>query len=194
LNTADPLALLNIIATVAAVVAAPIIALWVNSRLQRRADSRAAKVRLFNTLIGLRHNLFKPETVEALNSIDAVFVDEPSVREAWSQLIAFMNDPNVNNPAGWAVRDAKRRDLLLAMVRALGWTQKITTADLMRVYAPQFTIEEIQLQMIERALRKRDLVKRARDVGIDPALFGIQPDAPTQPSVPSAPSQPSSSV
>lgn len=177
LTFSDWISIASVFATVVAIVFAPIIALYVSGRLQQRADSRAAKVKLFSTLIGLRHDLFTSETVEAINSIDAVFVDDKEVREVWSQLIGLMNDPNANNPAGYAMRDAKRRDLLLAMAESLGWKNKITSADLMRVYQPTFMAEEIRKRLIEQKIASARLEKEAKDLGVDISALQLRPSA-----------------
>lgn len=178
LSNSDCIALGSAIVSVVAIIAAPTIALYISGTLQRRADMRAAKEKLFSILIGLRHNYFNPDTVQALNRIDAVYVDDLAVREAWSQLIAIMNDGNSNNPAGYAIREMKRRDLLLEMVKSLGWQNKISTADLMRIYQPTFIVEEIQLHMIRRRVRKAELIKRANELNVDISEF--LPVAPSQ--------------
>jgi hypothetical protein len=78
--------------------------------------------------------------------MDADFVDVLDVGEMWSQRIGLLNDPNAQKPAGWAMRDAKRREFLLSMINALGWSRKISTSDLLRIHQPQFVIDELALQ------------------------------------------------
>ncbi|MFZ1992212.1 MAG: DUF6680 family protein [Alphaproteobacteria bacterium] len=200
MTTADHIAILKLVATTIAIVLAPIGALWINGWLQRRADRRAAKIKLFSELLGLRHNNFAPEALEVLNAIDAVFIDNRDVREIWSQFIAYVNDSNLNNPAGWSLREAKRRELLLSMVKVLGWSAKISTSDLMRVYAPQFMADEIKLQVLGRVVRLRQLEWEARQLGIDPdnpfvvSAPNAHPASPSQPSAtPQSPAAPSPS-
>ena len=68
-----------------AIVLAPIAALVIAGILQRRSDSYKAKLDVFSTLIGLRHAPLSEESARALNLIDAVFANEPAVREAWTR-------------------------------------------------------------------------------------------------------------
>ncbi|HUB46234.1 MAG TPA: DUF6680 family protein, partial [Acetobacteraceae bacterium] len=79
---------LNVLATVAAVIAAPIIALRVQSKLQYRADREREKVTIFAMLLSRRHELGSPEVIRSLNLIDVVFADHDGVREAWSRYYA----------------------------------------------------------------------------------------------------------
>ena len=82
-----------------AIVLAPIIALWVGGILQRRSDAHKAKLSIFATLVGLRHTPLSAELVRSLNQIDAVFVDDPAVREAWTRYYTALNDANLG--AAW---------------------------------------------------------------------------------------------
>jgi hypothetical protein len=43
---------------------------------------------------------------------------------------AALNDPNLNNAPGFFIIEERRRDLLLEIVRSLGLTKKISSADL----------------------------------------------------------------
>jgi hypothetical protein len=115
-----------------AILLAPVVALLIAGGLQRRSDSYKAKLEVFATLIGLRHDLQSIESVRALNMIDAVFADNHTVREAWTRFIAAMNDQNLNAGAGYAIREEKRRELLLEIVKALGLQRKISSAELLR--------------------------------------------------------------
>ena len=50
--------------------------------LQERSDSHKLKLGIFSKLIGLRHTPLSAELVQGLDSIDAVFSDNRTVREA----------------------------------------------------------------------------------------------------------------
>ena len=57
----------------------------------------------------------------ALNLIDAVFANDPAVREAWTQyLTTLQNESLGTNLVGLAVREDKRHKLLLEIVKAFG--------------------------------------------------------------------------
>jgi len=109
----------SIVVTVAAILAAPIVALRVSAQLQKRNTQEDAKLRLFSTLIETRHDALAPDAVRALNSIDLVFVNDLSVREAWSRYYVAIIDENLNNQVGWRIREERRRDLLLSMINAM---------------------------------------------------------------------------
>ena len=87
----DIVALCNLAATVAAIVAAPLIALWIAGVLARREGVRREKLEVLRTMLSLRHQPLSPEVFRALNLIDAVFVDDASVRNAWSQYLAAVS-------------------------------------------------------------------------------------------------------
>ena len=56
----------------------------------------------------------------ALNLIDAVFANDSAVREAWTRYLTALNDASLSVGPGFAIREEKRRDLLLEIVKALG--------------------------------------------------------------------------
>ena len=148
----------------AAIVLAPIVALGVGGILQRRSDARRSKLTLFGTLIALRHDPMSAESVRALNLIDAAFADNRAVREAWTRYFTALNDPNMNAAPGYSIREDRRRDLLLEMVKALKLGRKISSADLLRTYLPTFIAENTHVAILERmqkrASLKEDLTRR----------------------------------
>jgi hypothetical protein len=147
-----------------AIILAPIVALWVGGILQRRSDSHKSKLTLFGTLIALRHDPLSVESTRALNLIDAVFADDPAVREAWTRYYTALNDPNMNSGSGFSLREERRRDLLLEMVKAPKLTRKISSADLLRTYLPTFIAETTHVAWLERIQKKafleEDLTRR----------------------------------
>jgi hypothetical protein len=102
--------------------------------------------------------------VQALNSIDAVFAHDPAVREAWTRYHTTLNDQSLNTALGSSIREEKRRDLLLEIVKSLGLTRKISSADLLRTYLPTFVAEENHVAWLERiqkrAALEEDLTRR----------------------------------
>ena len=143
--------------TVVAIIAAPVIALWVGGKLQARASVRQQQLSLLSVMLSLRHQPLSPDNFRALNLIDVVFVDDAEVREAWSKFYWAMNDPNLQNSPGYTVREDKRRDLLTAIIKSLGLQNKISTSDLLRTYAPTAVIEAETLAIWERIKRREDL-------------------------------------
>jgi Family of unknown function (DUF6680) len=180
-TTSDWIVALNGIA----ILLAPLVALWIGGILQRRSDSYRAKLDIFGTLIGLRHQPLSSDLVRALNLIDVVFADDAGVREAWTKYLAALNDGSFNEGPGFAIREEKRRDLLLQIVRALGLSRKISSAELLRSYMPAFALETQQLEWLERlhkrALYQDDLKKRGIAI---PSWLESNPPGPSFPSIP----------
>jgi hypothetical protein len=178
MTTSDWIIALNGIA----ILLAPIVALQIGGILQRRSDAQKAKLTLFGTLIALRHDTLSLESTRALNLIDAVFVDDPAVREAWTRYLTTLNDANLSTPLGFAIREEKRRDLLLEIVKSLKLTGKISSADLLRTYIPTLVAENTHVGILERiqkrAALEEDLTRRHI------AFPQWQPAAPAQPPAP----------
>jgi hypothetical protein len=168
-----------------AIVLAPIVALWIGGKLQRRSDSYKSKLDVFSTLIGLRHDPLSADSARALNLIDAVFADDPAVREAWTRYYTALNDPALNVGAGYALREEKRRELLLEIVKALGLARKISSAELLRGYAPTFAIESTHVAWLERlhkrAIYEEDLKRRGIPFPAWPAPQEAPPASPSPP-------------
>jgi hypothetical protein len=121
----------------------------------------------------------------ALNSIDSVFSESPTVRESWSKYFSALSDPNLNCPPGFAIREEKRRDLMITIVKFLGLQNKITTSDLLRTYTPNIVTEADYLATWERIKLREDL----RDYFIKNNIGFPDFQAITYPVVP-PPSQP----
>jgi hypothetical protein len=160
MTTSDWIIALNGIA----ILLAPIVALKVGGVLQQRSDAYKSKLRIFSTLIGLRHAPLSTKLVEALNQIDAVFAHDHAVREAWTRYYTALNDPSMNAGPGASIREEKRRELLLEMVKALKLTRRISSADLLRTYLPTFVAEDTYITLLERiqkrAALEEDLTRR----------------------------------
>jgi hypothetical protein len=187
MSASDVIQICNIVATVLAVIAAPVIALWIGGKLQARENVRQEQLKLLGVLLSLRHQPLSPEIFRALNLIDAVFADATDVREMWSKYYSALSDPNLQNQPGYAVREEKRRDLMIAIVKRLGLQKKISTSDLLRTYIPAAVIEANTLEMWERIKRREDLRPEfiKRGIGFpeyDPPYFPPQPGPqPPQP-------------
>ena len=82
---ATVLAIVDIIA----LIAVPIIAVWVGQVLQNRAAKRKDKIAIFQCLMTHRATGWAhQDTVNALNIIDIVFVDDKDVRKCWANLLS----------------------------------------------------------------------------------------------------------
>jgi hypothetical protein len=149
--------------------------------LQRRSESYRNKLNVFGTILALRHDPWSMESVKALNLIDAVFADNPAVREAWTRFFAAINDQSLNALPGFSIREERRRDLLLEMVKALGLKDKISSAELLRAYVPTFAVENTHLGMLERMHRRALYEAELRARGITPPPWPIAEASTTVP-------------
>jgi hypothetical protein len=171
-----------------AIVLAPIVALVVGGILQRRSDAYEAKLSIFTTLIGLRHAPLSAELVQALNQIDAVFADNRAVRDAWTRYLTALYDSNLGTPPGFSFREEKRRELLSEIVKSLRLAKKISSADLLRTYQPNFVAEETHVAMLERMQKRAALEEdlNRRHIPFPPCAYP-GPVNPAQTSPPQPP-------
>jgi hypothetical protein len=159
-----------------AILFAPVVALWIGGKLQDRSEDYRNKLSLFGSILTLRHDPLSPELAKALNSIDAVFADNPAVREAWTKYYAALQDQNLNVNPGYAIREEKRQQLLLEMIKALGLARKISSAELLRSYTPTFSMDNIYVGLLERIQRKAALEEDLKRRGIPlPPWVGATP-------------------
>lgn len=74
---------------IAALIIIPIAAVLIGQYLQTRAEKRKDKMAIFQCLMTHRAiGWSSPETVNALNSIDIVFVNDKNVRTCWASLLS----------------------------------------------------------------------------------------------------------
>jgi hypothetical protein len=166
--------------TIIAIIVAPIVALWIGGILQHRSDAYKTKLTIFGTLMAQRHDPLSLDTIKALNLIDAAFSDNPAVREAWTRYYTALSDPALNDAHGGSIRADKRHDLLLAIVKALGLSRKISTAELQRGYMPTFVVEMAQIADAQRkaALETIRQLGTARPTGTATGNGITPPQAP----------------
>jgi len=110
-----------------AVVAAPLVAVHIQWRLQLRREKRDRKVWIFKTLMATRGTPIAVEHVQALNMIDVEFDGksgkDAAIREAWKVYL-----DHLNKPFDWAKADdvqkglqnEKTGDLLAELMQKMG--------------------------------------------------------------------------
>lgn len=77
------------IINVAAIITVPIAAVFVGQKLQDRNQKRKDKMAIFQCLMTHRATGWAhQDTVNALNTIDIIFVDDESVRKCWADLFS----------------------------------------------------------------------------------------------------------
>jgi Family of unknown function (DUF6680) len=124
-------------ASLLAVLLSPVIAVGVTLWYQTRKEKRDAKRWIAQTLMATRHSQITDEAVRALNLIDLVYYDSPSVRRLWREYFEMLSNEGLNNPIGWATRQKKNLEMLTEMATVLGYGKAVTHLDVDRVYYPQ---------------------------------------------------------
>ncbi|HXJ93075.1 MAG TPA: DUF6680 family protein [Terriglobia bacterium] len=118
------------IASIAAIVVGPIIALQLQKHLDTRREARNRKLTVFKTLMTYRATTLSPYFVQALNLIDVEFdaKSEKPVRDAWKVLLDHFADlgrlaeSNTTFPSNTADKSATlTTNLLMAMGKSLGY-------------------------------------------------------------------------
>ena len=82
--------------TLLAIVAGPVLALWIQRVLDKWRDKRRAKESLYFALMRHRAQWYHPERIQALNSIEVVFSDNKNVLSKWK---SFMEHVKTAKPA-----------------------------------------------------------------------------------------------
>jgi len=124
------------IASLLAILLSPLVAVLVSTYLQNRKERRDHNLFLLGALIAIRHNPVGDETIRALNTIDVVFHDAPSVRKLWQDYFAMLNNQGLNNPMGRQQWQKKNLEMITEMAKVLGYGKAITALDVDRVYTP----------------------------------------------------------
>lgn len=110
--------------SVGAIVAAPLIALWVQRRSETDKSRLERRQAIFRALWVNRRRPFYIARVDALNMIDVDFFGERRVRDAWDNLRAdyFRQEhPGLNEDQIAAQREEKFAKLLFEMSQVLGY-------------------------------------------------------------------------
>lgn len=150
------------IVNIAAIVAAPIIAVWVGQLLNSKSEKRKDKLQIFKTLMTSRIYGWTVEGVHALNIIDIVFADDKDVRSAWADL----NDKyHFSNPDQQHLEKIKRAQdkLLETMAASLGYKDKITWETIQNPYLPDGMVMQIEAQKNQQQ-QYTDLLSKANEM------------------------------
>ncbi len=146
--------------SVAAIIAAPIITLWIQRKLEVSKARTERRQAIFRALWVNRRRQFYVARVDALNMIEVEFFDEKTVWDAWDDLRAHyfrQEHPGLNEDQIFAEREEKFASLLFAISQVLGYgfgRTHIRDA----VYRPQLhgRFDEIEFETRTRVL---DLLK-----------------------------------
>ena len=133
--------ILNLIA----IIAIPLVAVFVGQHLQNRAEIRKDKMQIFKTLMPSRIYGWTQESVNCLNIIDIVFADDPSVCTAWKNLY---DKYCVGTPDEAQLEEIKTAQykLLETMAASLGYKDKIIKETIRNPYIPKGLQQQIETQ------------------------------------------------
>jgi len=165
-----PLLVINIIA----LLLSPVVAVVVTLLHQHWSQTRNSRLTLLHTLVGTRHLPIGPEAVRALNMIDIVFYDKPSIRALWHNYIDMLGNEGLNNPMGWAQRQKKNLELIAEMAKTLGYGDSITHLDLDRVYYP-IALGESDQRSNELAVELLRVLKNTQGLQAIPLAMASSP-------------------
>lgn len=74
---------LSDILTIIAIISSPIVALWLQKKIENRANQKERKLNIFKTLMATRANIVDFEHVKALNMIDIEFYNNRVITSTW---------------------------------------------------------------------------------------------------------------
>lgn len=128
------------IANIIALVAVPIIAVWVGQLLQDRASKRKDQMAIFQCLMTHRATGWANQNaVNALNTLDIAFANNKDVRECWADLRSKYK-PNYSTQE---ITTAQCK-LLESMAKALGYGNKITWETIQNPYLPDGLVQYME--------------------------------------------------
>ena len=131
--------------SIIALIVIPIVAVIIGQYLQTRAKKREDKMRIFTTLMNTRAFAWTKESVEALNMIDVVFVNDKKVRSAWAKLLDSYYSTEKSEQIA-SKRITLKNKLLEEMACCLGYKGKITWETIQNPYIPDIMIKDMQQQ------------------------------------------------
>lgn len=143
---------------------------------ETEADRRRFKLNVFASLMQERAEIYSPDAVRALNSIDIAFSDNIEVREAWSELYQALNgEPDRLDH----VIEERTRNLLRSMASDLGLAETLRLDDFARVYYPRAMADERRLQNLQRTNHLAQLTgQSSNNADENAALAGRWPPKP----------------
>jgi len=131
------MAIINVIA----IIAIPIVAVFVGQFLQNKAEKRKDKMQIFQCLMTKRIIGWAGlDAVNALNSIDIVFSDCEAVRKQWAVLLSkYRHDITAQE------QYREQCKLLELMANDLGYKDKITWDIIQNPYYPEGLAKQIEI-------------------------------------------------
>lgn len=134
------------IVNIAAVIVAPVAAVFAGQLLQDRSQKRRDKLDIFKTLMVNRYG-WSVESVQAMNIIEIVFSDDDNVLNAWKD---FYDKSCVETPDEMQLKKMQtaKDKLIETMAQSLGYRQKVTWETIQNPYIPKGMIDAMQQQQM----------------------------------------------
>jgi hypothetical protein len=166
------------IVTVIALVAGPALGVAITLWHQRQTEKRAAKERLFMTLMAHRKSLSPaPDWTNSLNLIDVVYADSPKIVGQWHSLYDIL----IQTPLNMQRFNHLYIELLSAMATSLGY-RSIQQTDIDKFYTPlAYSDQAVMNAEIQKELLR--VLRATASVPIFPA-YPKSGDKPTPPMSP----------
>ena len=143
------------LATIAAIIIGPIVALWIQRMSERRREQRNRKLVIFKELMATRATRLTPRHVDALNAIEVEFSDgsvsDKRVLDAWRLYLDHLGDSDMEDKQRWTDKaNDLLTDLLYEMSRVLKYDfSKVNLKK--NIYSPK---AQAELEMDQYLLRK----------------------------------------
>ena len=129
------------IVNVIAIIAIPLVAVFVGQFLQNKAEKRKDKMQIFQCLMTKRITGWAGlDAVNALNSIDIVFSDCEAVRKQWAVLLS-----KCRRDITAQEQYREQCKLLELMANDLGYKDKITWDIIQNPYYPEGLAKQIEI-------------------------------------------------
>ena len=133
------------VVNVVAIIISPIIAVLITQWLQFTLEKRKDKMNVFKTLMTARVYGWTVDSVNALNVIDVVFVNDNKVRKAWKDLYEKYSVVNPDEQHLRKIEQAQYK-LLEEMAFSLGYKNKITWETIQNPYMPVGMKQQLDMQ------------------------------------------------
>jgi hypothetical protein len=159
------------IVTIIALIVGPVAAVCITLWYQRRTEKRATKERLFMSLMAHRKSMPPtPDWANALNLIDVVYADSPTIVRQWHSLYDVLTQAPMNMQRF----NHLYIELLSLMATSLGY-RSIQQTDIDKFYAPQALGDQVVMNAeIQKELLR--VLKATHSIPTKPLV-----DAGTQP-------------
>ncbi len=178
------ISVLILIATIAAIILGPIVAVRITRDLDDKRERHSRRLDVFRDLMKTRQVRLDPVHVAALNLVEVEFYSSSSVRSAYAAYIRHLRSPNPSPEQQgryFDERDDLFIDLLKEIAAELGY--EFDKRELSRMgYAPQGWGDD---QFIQRknALLLSQILEGERPLPIAPHVGGSKSPYPPAPSI-----------